>query len=106
LFEDLEVSVEIRNQAQVHLWYEQRFGRSYPRLRSSTDGIDRYLIACTCIGIEASSGELYAPNGLEETWQGILRINPRKPQPDLFRKKVEDYRACWPWLMVRSERDG
>jgi hypothetical protein len=32
LFEDLDVAIEIKNQARVHLWYEQRFGCSYPRL--------------------------------------------------------------------------
>ncbi|HUB15598.1 MAG TPA: nucleotidyltransferase family protein, partial [Acetobacteraceae bacterium] len=27
---DLGIRVETRNQARVHLWYEQRFGTSYP----------------------------------------------------------------------------
>lgn len=101
LFEDLDVAVEIKNQARVHLWYGQRFGRSYPRLESAKDGIDRYLIACTCIGIEVATGALYAPNGLADTWAGVLRMNPMNPQPELFQRKAADYRARWPWLTIK-----
>ena len=35
LFADLGVTVELRNQARVHLWYEMRFGHPSPRLLSS-----------------------------------------------------------------------
>jgi hypothetical protein len=101
-FSDLGVSVEIRNQARVHLWYQQRFGGSYPRLHRSKDGIDRYLVTCTCVGIDAASGEIYAPNGLQELWGGVLRVNPMNPRPDLFRRKAEDYRARWPWLTIAA----
>jgi hypothetical protein len=101
LFQDLGVQVDIKNQARVHLWYEQRFGRPCPRLRSSKDGIDRYLISCTCIGI-AATGELYAPNGLREVREGVLRSNPKNPQPDRFLSKAKDYQARWPWLTIHS----
>jgi uncharacterized protein len=100
---DLGITVETRNQARVHLWYEQRFGTGYPKLTSARDGIDRYLISCTCVGIEVASGELYAPNGLLELECGILRMNPLNPRPDLFRLKAENYRARWPWLTIVDE---
>lgn len=100
LFADLGVTVEVRNQARVHLWYRQRFGGDYPRLVSATDGIDRYLVACTCIGIDAATGDLYAPNGLAQIWDGVLAINPKNRRPDLFRQKAEHYRARWPWLTI------
>ncbi|NUU39380.1 nucleotidyltransferase family protein [Pseudomonas sp. C2B4] len=100
LFQDLEVNVEIKNQARVHLWYGQRFGKPYPALQSARDGIDRYLVAGTCIGLDVETGEVYAPNGLNDTEQGILRINPKNPQPDLFDQKAKSYQARWPWLRI------
>lgn len=100
LFQDLGVSIDLKNQARVHLWYEERFGVPCPRLTSATDGIDRYLISCTCIGINAATGELYAPNGLQETWDGHLRINPKNHQTGRFMTKAKDYQARWPWLTV------
>jgi len=89
LFQDLEVNIEIKNQARVHLWYSQRFGESYPQLQSAKEGIDRYLIAGTCIGWDVETSEVYAPNGLADTEQGLLRINPKNPKPDLFYQKAK-----------------
>lgn len=97
---DLGVNVEVKNQARVHLWYEQRFGMRYPQLTSTRDGIDRYLISCTCVGIDMTSRELYAPDGLDDLASGVLRMNPRHPIPDLFRLKANDYKARWPWLTI------
>ena len=102
---DLGVAVQVRNQARVHLWYEGRFGGRYPALASAREGIDRYLIACTCVGIEAATGQLYAPNGLDDLADGVLRINKRHPRPDLFRRKAEDYRARWTWLRIVDAAD-
>jgi len=95
LFADLDAAIELKNQARVHLWYPERFGAAYPRLRSTRDGIDRYLVACTCVGIAAGTGEVYAPYGLDELWDGELRPNPVNLQPERFREKAESYRgAC------------
>lgn len=100
LFADLGVNVELRNQARVHLWFNQRFGGNYPPLRSSREGVDRFLIAGTALGLEAATGEVYAPFGLDDLQYGILRINPHFPQPELFARKVDSYRARWPWLKL------
>jgi hypothetical protein len=104
LFQELGVNVEIKNQARVHLWYSQRFGRAYPQLQSARDGIDRYLIAGTCIGLDVETGELYAPFGLADVEQGVLRINPNNPQADLFEQKAKSYQARWPWLKIVDDR--
>lgn len=100
LFQDLDAIVEIKNQARVHLWYNQRFGGDYPQLQSAKDGVDRYLIAGTCIGLDVVTGEVYAPNGLADTESGLLRINPKNPKPELFSQKAKSYQARWPWLRI------
>ncbi|MBA2926084.1 nucleotidyltransferase family protein [Pseudomonas sp. P7] len=100
LFQDLGVNVEVKNQARVHLWYGQRFGRPYPQLHSAKQGVDRYLVAGTCIGLEIATGEVYAPYGLADVEQGILRINPLHPEPELFARKARSYQVRWPWLRI------
>ncbi len=105
LFADLDAKVELRNQARVHLWYEQHFGAPCPRLNHSRDGIDRFLIPCTCVGIQPSPErplEVYAPYGLAELYAGILRPNPVNDEVRLFQAKAASYRARWPWLTIRS----
>jgi len=100
LFNDLGVNVDIKNQARVHLWYQQRFGRDSPQLHSTRDGIDRYLIAGTCIGLDVEAGDVYAPFGLDDVGQGLLRINPNNAHPDLFDQKAKSYQTRWPFLRI------
>ena len=103
LFADLGVRVEVRNQARVHLWFEQKFGQTRPPIGSARQGIDQFLVRCTCLGID-EHGQLYAPCGLDELEAGILRPNPLNSDDGrLYRAKVESYRRRWPWLRVQDD---
>jgi hypothetical protein len=99
----LAAQVEIKNQARVHLWYPWRFNAPYPQLRSARDGIDLYLVECTCVGIDVAGGALYAPYGLDDLERGVLRLNRRIGQVDLFREKARSYRDRWPWLTIPQD---
>lgn len=98
----LGVPIEVKNQARVHLWYEEFFGFAYPRLPSAKAGIDRFLVPSTCVGVRAREGryELYAPNGLEILYAGVLAPNPLTLHIELFRRKAASYKARWQWLHV------
>ncbi len=96
----LGIPVEVKNQARVHLWYRQRFGADYPQLRCARDGIARYLVRCTCVGIDVKTREVFAADGFDDLAAGVLRINPLFPQPEQFRKKAEHYKTRWPWLRI------
>jgi hypothetical protein len=69
-------------------------------LHSARDGVDRYLVAGTCIALEVATGELYAPYGLQDVAEGVLRINPLHTEPALFAQKALSYQARWPWLRI------
>lgn len=102
LFADLPIKVEVRNQARVHLWYEQKFGQPYAASQASTDGVDRFLIAACCIGI-SNTGEcysVYATHGLQGIYDGVLAANPNNYLPDLFLAKAQSYAARWPHLRI------
>jgi hypothetical protein len=105
---DLDAPVEVKNQARVHLWYEDFFGFPYPRLASAADGIDRFLVPCTCVGVrpDGAGYEVYAPNGLEALYAGRLAPNPLTPHLPLFRAKAESYRGRWPWLQLDGAPAG
>jgi uncharacterized protein len=87
----LQVRV-IRNQREAGLRHRKALG--------CRDGIDRFLIACTCVGLDVATGALYAPNGLGELARGLLRANPLISRPGLFRQKAGSYRSRWPWLTI------
>jgi hypothetical protein len=102
-FADLEATIELRNQARVHLWYPRRFGHAYPQLHGSTDGIDRFLVECTCVGIECAAGRsprVYASHGLDDLHAGVLRPNRRNHPQSRFAEKASSYATRWPWLRI------
>ena len=106
LFADLKVPVEIRNQARVHLWYPERFGESYPPLSSTKQGIERFLIRCTCVGMRQNGSgdyEIYAPFGLADTFAGQLRPNRTIGSTAAQQRKADSYIARWPWLQFRAD---
>ena len=102
LLGSLGVPIEVKNQARVHLWYEQHFGFPYQPLQSAQDGIDRFLIPATCVGVRpmADTLELYAPNGLSILYEGMLTPNPLVRHMPLFRAKAASYRGRWAWLQI------
>jgi hypothetical protein len=103
LFADLDVLIDIKNQARVHLWFKQRFGQDYPQLHATTDGIARFQVRGTCLGVtpngDGSIG-LHATYGVEDISAGILRRNPLCPDGERYLVKAESYRARWPWLTI------
>ena len=99
---DLGVALEVKNQARVHTWYEEHFGAPCAPLQSAMDGIDRFLVEGTCVGLQPGPDglTLYAPDGLAGLMGGVLRPNRRSPDPRLYAAKAADYRRRWPWLTV------
>ena len=75
-------------------------------LRASREGIERFLIPCTCVGLQPAPGQqspvLHAPNGLEDLYAGLLRPNPLCPHLPLFRVKAQSYRDRWHWLAIQE----
>lgn len=101
----LGVPIEVKNQARVHLWYEAHFGYPYPQLASAQEGIDRFLIPSTCVGIRPKDQghELYCPNGLAALYAGRLTPNPLTRHLPLFQAKADSYRSRWDWLELSAE---
>ena len=101
---DLGIVAEAKNQARVHLWYPDYFGFPYPQLANSREGIDRYLVLSTCVGVQPAGHdfELYAPYGLEILYEGLLSPNPLTDHHDLFIAKARSYQQRWPWLRIEA----
>jgi hypothetical protein len=99
----LGVRIEVRNQARVHLWYEQKHGTPYPTLRNSRQGIDRFLTRCTQVGIQRSGNgdDVYAPSGFDELESMIVRPNITPNfSAAAYRTKTERWASLWPELTV------
>jgi hypothetical protein len=104
-FGDLGVEVEVRNQARVHLWYEDHFGVPYPPLRSSAEAVDRYAAHACRVALRpstASAGgyEVYAPSGFDDLFAFVVRPNPVVAPRAVYEAKSARWAALWPRLTV------
>jgi hypothetical protein len=99
----LDLAVEVRNQARVHLWYTAKHGTPYPPLHCSADGIDRFLTRCTQVGLQRSShgDQVYAPFGFDDLEQMIVRPNTTANfSASAYAVKAARWKALWPELTV------
>ena len=100
---NLNVTVEPRNQARVHLWYPEKHGLPYPPLACSTDGIDRFLTRNTRIGIRRTpdSYGVYAPDGFDDVAGMIVRPNRAANfSPVNYETKAARWKKLWPEIRV------
>ena len=105
---DLDVAIDVKNQARVHLWYESRFGVPIAPLRSALEGVGMFPVRGTCLALQpgAAGPVLHAPYGTAELEAGLLADNSNCPDRTAFRAKAESYRARWPWLRIVGEAGG
>lgn len=98
----LQLPVEIRNQARVHLWYEEHFGTPYSPLRSSREAIDRF--ACTnAVGVQLQADDrldICAPYGLDDIFSFRLVPNRERDNRRTHEAKAARAVAIWPELEV------
>jgi hypothetical protein len=98
LFGDIEI--EVRNQARVHIWYQEKFGTPYPPLGKATDGIDRFLMPCAMVGLNAAR-DLYAPRGIADIANLTVRPNHMPNfHPERYAEKASRWREVWPEITI------
>ncbi|MFI9835903.1 nucleotidyltransferase family protein [Nonomuraea sp. NPDC051941] len=96
-----DVPVEIRNEARVHLWYEERFGVPCPPYESAEDAIDSFPSTTSSLGVRLTpSGrwKVYAPYGVADAFGLVLRPNPRQAPRHVYEAKVARWTEEWPEL--------
>lgn len=113
LFADIPVSVEIRNQARVPIWYPEKFGVPYGAVTAASDGIDRFAYQTTAIGVRKETGNdgigayrIYAPFGLAAVMEGRVIPNTVLPVKEVYETKVARWQKIWPDLIISPWPDG
>ncbi len=103
LFGDLPAPVQIRNQARVHKWYEQKFGVACPPHDSAEAAIDTFEATTACLGLRLEPGahwRIYAPHGLGDVFNLVARPNPALAPRHVYQAKTTRWRQQWPSLTV------
>lgn len=101
--EPVRSQVEVRNQARVHLWFQNRFGEPYEALGSTDEALGRFVAPAFAVGVRLEADDslsVAAPFGLDDVFALTIRPNPNRPVARGWAKAVDSARARWPELTV------
>lgn len=95
--------VEVRNQARVHLWFENKFGEPYEALTGTDEALARFVAPAFAVGVRLEDDDtisVAAPFGLEDVFSLTIRPNPNRPLARGWDKAVANATARWPELTI------
>ena len=98
----LREMVEVRNQARVHLWFEDHFGEPYLPLSSCTEALGRFVSPVFAVAVRLGADDalvIHAPFGLEDLFAMVMRHNPTRMSPN-FGRVAAGALTRWPELTV------
>jgi hypothetical protein len=99
---DLDVAVDVKNEARVHLWYAERFGRHLEPYASTEEAIATWPTTASCVGVR-QDGENFivcAPFGLADLLGMVARPNKTIVTRDVYEEKVSRWATQWPRLRI------
>lgn len=102
-FAGLGLPVQVRNQARVHLWFEDKFGSPFSPLTSSAEMLGRYASRTHAVGVRLDAAdrmEIVAPFGLDDLFSFRMVPNPVLDNRISHTNKGERAKAIWPELTV------
>lgn len=91
--------VEARNQARVHLWFEEKFGEPYAPLTRTQDALTRFVSPTFAVGARLKDDggiTIIAPFGLRDVFDMVIRPNPFRPQAKGFERAAASALERWP----------
>jgi hypothetical protein len=103
--EPFKSTVEVRNQARVHLWFEDHFGEPYEPLASTDEALGRFVCPGFAVGVRLEDDDtisVAAPFGLEDVFDMILRPNPNRPEARGWARVTASARGRWPEARIAA----
>ncbi|MBV8952398.1 MAG: nucleotidyltransferase family protein [Actinobacteria bacterium] len=99
---DLGIVVDVKNEARVHLWYEQRFGRHLEPYCSAGEAIASWPTTASSVGVRYHDSRFVvcAPFGLADLFAMVARANKAIVTRDVYEEKVTRWARLWPQLTV------
>jgi hypothetical protein len=95
--------VEVRNQARVHIWFEDHFGEPYEPLANSAEALSRFVAPAFGVGVRLEKDDsltIEAPFGLEDLFAMTLRPNPNRPLARGWEKTTASALRRWPEVKI------
>lgn len=105
--DEMQMHVEVVNQARVHLWFQKEFGRPYAALTGTDDALRKSLFTAHAVGVRLEPDNrltIAAPYGLSDIFDLVLRPNPELAVVGAHAEKAREALERWPELVVAQSR--
>ena len=101
-------NVDVKNEARVHLWYKEKFGKEIKQYTSVEEAISKWGASVTCIGIRLENNNLvvYAPYGLNDIFNMVIRPIKEDFSENHYNKRAEKWLNKWPNIEVVEWNDN
>ena len=102
LFPDMPVNLDVKNEARVHLWYAERFGKTIAPYQSCKDAIKTFPTTATAFGVRCADGQfqVFAPYGLSDVLGLRIVANKKQITEEVYLAKTSRWRELWPELEI------
>jgi len=101
---DINIPLDVKNIARVHLWYKDRFGIAMDQYRSVQESISTWPVIGACMAIRLNNGkvEFTAPYGFQDMFS--LRVRPNKVlvNREIYQDKASKWQEQWNKLSVEN----
>lgn len=100
----INAKIDVKNEARVHLWYPERYGRDIEPYQSTEDAIATWPTTAGSVGVrqETERFVVCAPFGLADLFGMTVRPNKAIITRDIYEEKANRWAALWPRLQVIS----
>ncbi|WP_282008432.1 nucleotidyltransferase family protein [Brevundimonas aveniformis] len=103
--EPFRSTVEVRNQARVHLWFQDRFGEPYAPLANTDEALSRFVCPAFAVGVRLEDDDtisVAAPFGLDDVFDMVLRPNPNRREAKGWARVTASAQGRWPECRILS----
>ncbi|MBF2052805.1 MAG: nucleotidyltransferase family protein [Candidatus Sericytochromatia bacterium] len=108
------LTLDVKNQARVHLWFAERFGAqaAIQPLASIAEALQTWPTTATATAArwhqsrrhpshwQQDRWEILAPFGLDDLFMARVRPNPVRVSAAVYAAKTARWQACWPMLEI------
>ncbi|MFC3441650.1 nucleotidyltransferase family protein [Sphingobium rhizovicinum] len=98
LYADLPVRLDVKNEARVHLWYPDHFGKAIAPYHSAVQATTTFPTTASAVAITPHA--LSAPFGLDDLMQPVVRANATQIDRTYYEAKATRWALHWPDLVI------
>lgn len=99
---DVDVLVDIKNQARVHIWYNEKYGTNRKKYTCVEDAIASWGATVTCVGVRLDKGKfkVYCPYGLNDVFSMTIRPVKKDFEKKHYMERAKRWKNKWDKLTI------